>query len=108
MSIEDILSESMEQTREIPAEPLERPEELPPRLERSDAGGIQAPRLERAEGAESAKAGLDVRLGESVEARAAKHALERAIEKGNKTAAEHRAQDLADVLEKEDKKNAEK
>ncbi len=104
MGLEEIFSESMEQARDIPAEPKDLSKDFPPKLERDASTEIQAPKLERGAGA----GGHDMRFGESVEARAARHELERAIEKGNKTAAEHSKRDLAEVLAKEAEKKLEK
>ncbi len=104
MSLEEIFSESLEQTRDIPAEQKDLSKDFPPKLERDASTDIQAPKLERGAGA----GGHDMRFGESVEARVARHGLERAIEKGNKIAAEHRNRDLAEVLAKEAEKKLEK
>lgn len=94
MNVENILSENLEQVQEVPAEHKEQSMELPPRLERDSSGDVQAPKLERDAGETNETAGRNLRLGETVEERAARHALERAIAEGNEIAAKHRLEDL--------------
>lgn len=48
--------------------------------------------------------GKQVSFGKTVEVRCKEHELENAILDGNKTAAEHRAEELADMLKEEQKK----
>ncbi len=100
MGIEDILSAGMEQAQDIPAEPKDQSGDFPPKLERDPAADVQAPKLER----DPAGKGHDMSFGESFDSMIARHKLERAIEHGNKIAAEHRAEDWRKVLEKEEAK----
>ena len=98
MNLEDIFGEGMEQAQDIPTEPKDVPTEFPPKLERDDPADIQVPKLKRDAGA----GGHEMSFGESFDSRIARHKLERAIEHGNKAAAEHRADDWRRVLEKEE------
>ncbi len=104
MGIEDILSASLEQAQDIPAEPTDQSGDVPPRLERDPAADVQAPKLERDAGGE----GHDMNLGESTEVYIARHQLERAIKHGTKMAIENRERDLAKALAKEAAKKEEK
>ena len=104
MGIEDILSASLEQAQDIPAEPKDQSRDVPPKLERDPAADVQAPRLER----DANGKGHEMSFGESFDSMIARHKLERAIEHGNKIAAEHRAEDWKEVRAKEAAKKEEK
>ena len=81
MGLEDLLPETREQPPELREAQTDRPAEFPPKLER-DAEPI---------------------LGESFDARIARHKLESAIEHGREIDAEHRLRDYKKVLEREQK-----
>lgn len=104
MNLENILSEGMEQTRDIPEEQKDVSKEFPPKLERDADADVQAPKLER----DADGKGHDMRLGESVEVSSARHALESAVKEGNQVAIDYKKRDLANVLAKEAQKEMER